>query len=65
MIHPGLAGVSKKDLQEKLCKMYKVRLAATRTSSTRRHASLCLRAEVAAFPCARWAVVTGALSGAL
>ena len=24
MIHPGLAGVSKKDLQEKLCKMYKV-----------------------------------------
>ena len=64
MIHPGLAGVSKKDLQEKLCKMYKVRLAATRTSSTRRP-QLCLRAEVAAFPCARWAVVTGALSGAL
>ena len=28
MIHPGLAGVSKKDLQEKLCKMYKVRQAA-------------------------------------
>merc|ERR1712166_356158 len=24
VIHPGLAGVSKKDLQEKLCKMYKV-----------------------------------------
>ena len=24
-IHPGLASVSKKDLQEKLCKMYKVR----------------------------------------
>jgi hypothetical protein len=31
VIHPGLAGVSKKDLQEKLCKMYKVRLAATHT----------------------------------
>ena len=29
VIHPGLAGVSKKDLQEKLCKMYKVRQAAT------------------------------------
>ena len=25
VIHPGLAGVSKKDLQEKLAKMYKVR----------------------------------------
>ena len=31
VIHPGLAGVSKKDLQEKLCKMYKVRQAATHT----------------------------------
>ena len=44
MIHPGLAGVSKKDLQEKLCKMYKVRLAATHTSSTRRDTSSRLRA---------------------
>lgn len=28
VIHPGLAGVSKNDLKEKLSKMYKVRLRA-------------------------------------
>ena len=32
VIHPGLAGVSKKDLQEKLCKMYKVRQRQAATS---------------------------------
>ena len=65
MIHPGLAGVSKKDLQEKLCKMYKVRQASSHTSSTRRPQARTCAPGVAAFPCARWAVVTGALSGAL
>ena len=30
VIHPGLAGVSKKDLQEKLAKMYKVRYLTRR-----------------------------------
>jgi len=47
VIHPGLAGVSKNDLKEKLAKMYKVRLRP------------CLEARAGGCAAAGWAAARG------